>query len=147
MGKIDQGVIVLWIAKHLFQGSLSYIGFGGTGKQVRDLLHIDDLVDLLLIQLGRFDAASGKIFNVGGGRDVSVSLKELTKLCQEITGNTIPVRQSNEDRPGDVRVYLTDSRLVMEQFNWKPKRSASTIVQEITQWILANESALKPILA
>jgi CDP-paratose 2-epimerase len=51
MGKIDQGVIVLWIAKHTYGKQLSYIGFGGKGKQVRDIIDIDDLFDLLKIQL------------------------------------------------------------------------------------------------
>ena len=147
MGKVDQGVIVLWIAKHIFNGTLSYIGFGGSGKQVRDLLHIDDLVDLLVIQLGQFENLAGKTFNVGGGREVSVSLRELTALCQEITGNRIVVKESSEERPGDVRVYLTDSRTVMQHLNWKPTRSTHTIVSEITEWIRSNQDSLRPILA
>jgi CDP-paratose 2-epimerase len=46
MGKVDQGVVVLWMARHLYGGPLSYTGFGGHGRQVRDLLHVDDLYDL-----------------------------------------------------------------------------------------------------
>ena len=64
MGKVDQGFIALWVARHLFEGRLSYIGFGGTGKQVRDLLHVEDLVELIDRQLsapgewnGRTDVA------------------------------------------------------------------------------------------
>ena len=147
MGKVDQGVIVLWIAKHIFKGELGYIGFGGSGKQVRDLLHIDDLIDLLLIQISRFDEIKGETFNVGGGREVSVSLRELTSLCTEITGNTIPVRKTAEDRPGDVRIYLTDSRKVMDRLPWKPARSVYDIVREITEWITSNEGELRPILS
>lgn len=147
MGKVDQGVIVLWIAKHIFKGELGYIGFGGSGKQVRDLLHIDDLIDLLLIQISRFDEIQGETFNVGGGREVSVSLRELTSLCSEITGNTIPVKKTAEDRPGDVRIYLTDSRKVMDRLPWKPERSVYDIVKEITEWITSNEGELRPILS
>jgi CDP-paratose 2-epimerase len=147
MGKVDQGVIVLWIAKHIFKGELGYIGFGGSGKQVRDLLHIDDLVDLLLIQISRFNELCGETFNVGGGREVSVSLRELTALCSEITGNTIPVRRTTEDRPGDVRLYLTDSRKVMQRLDWKPRRSVHDIVQQISDWIVSNEGELRPILS
>jgi CDP-paratose 2-epimerase len=135
MGKVDQGVIVLWIAKHIFKGELGYI------------LHIDDLVDLLLIQISRFNELCGETFNVGGGREVSVSLRELTALCSEITGNTIPVRRTTEDRPGDVRLYLTDSRKVMQRLDWKPRRSVHDIVQQISDWIVSNEGELRPILS
>src|SRR5690606_37641735 len=51
MGKVDQGVFSWWLLSHLFGRDLAYIGHGGTGKQVRDLLHIDDLVDLVSLQL------------------------------------------------------------------------------------------------
>nr|MBA2442813.1 NAD-dependent epimerase/dehydratase family protein [Rubrobacter sp.] len=67
MGKVDQGVFALWVARHYFGGELSYLGYGGTGKQVRDLLHVDDLYELIDHQAhdpGLFD---GGTFNVGGG--------------------------------------------------------------------------------
>ena len=51
MGKVDQGVITLWVARHYFGGRCRYTGFGGQGKQVRDILHVQDLFDLLLLQL------------------------------------------------------------------------------------------------
>jgi CDP-paratose 2-epimerase len=54
MGKVDQGVIVLWLAKHYFNKSLAYFGFNGTGKQVRDILHIDDLFTLIYDQLTNY---------------------------------------------------------------------------------------------
>ena len=52
MGKVDQGVMTLWVARHVFGRPLSYIGFGGLGKQVRDVLHVEDLFDLILLQIG-----------------------------------------------------------------------------------------------
>jgi CDP-paratose 2-epimerase len=67
MGKVDQGVFVMWVTTHYFQKSLSYIGFSGTGKQVRDLLHVDDLLRLVDYQLAHFATLDGEIFNVGGG--------------------------------------------------------------------------------
>src|SRR5674476_1350407 len=70
MGKVDQGFIVLWMARHLFGGQLGYMGFGGDGLQVRDVLHVDDLYDLLIKQLAGLDAKSAPAFyNVGGGLD------------------------------------------------------------------------------
>jgi CDP-paratose 2-epimerase len=146
MGKIDQGVVVLWIARHFFKGQLGYIGFGGTGKQVRDLLHIEDLCDLLSLQLENFEVVKGRTFNVGGGRSVSVSLRELTELCQRATKNTIPVKQVSEDRPGDVRVYLTDTTLIEKTLDWRPQRSSEQIVDDVCRWLSENRAALEPVL-
>jgi CDP-paratose 2-epimerase len=146
MGKVDQGVVVLWIARHFFKGQLGYIGFGGTGKQVRDLLHIEDLCDLLSLQLENFEVVKGRTFNVGGGRSVSVSLRELTELCQRATKNTIPVKQVSEDRPGDVRVYLTDTSLIEKTLDWRPQRSSEQIVDDVCRWLSENRAALEPVL-
>ncbi len=147
MGKVDQGVIVLWIARHVYRGALSYIGYGGTGKQVRDLLHVDDLYDLLKLQLAQMDKHNGVIYNVGGGKEVSVSLCELTRLCQEITGNTIPVKAVTETRAADIPYYITDYSKVSAACSWKPKRSVREIIVEIQTWIQGNKELLKPILS
>jgi len=147
MGKVDQGVIVLWAARHFFKGSLSYIGFGGSGKQVRDILHIQDLCELLMIQLNNFDQVNGKTYNVGGGREISVSLRELTEICQKATGNTVPMTRVPENRPGDVAVYLTDCSVVQRELNWRPTRSVETIIREIVAWLGEEAEALRSILA
>ena len=89
MAKSDQGVMALWMAAHYFRRELSYIGFQGTGKQVRDVLHIDDFCDLLVDQIRHFTRYRGRCYNVGGGLANSLSLQETTRLCVEITGNTI----------------------------------------------------------
>ena len=57
MGKVDQGFMSLWAARHLYGGTLSYNGFGGLGHQVRDVLHVDDLYDLIALQLNRPELA------------------------------------------------------------------------------------------
>jgi CDP-paratose 2-epimerase len=76
MGKVDQGVFAHWLLSHRLGLPLRYIGYGGTGKQVRDLLHVDDAVDLIERQLLDPEAWSGRTFNAGGGRRVSLSLLE-----------------------------------------------------------------------
>src|SRR4051794_41847830 len=91
MGKVDQGVFTYWMLAHYFERPLSYIGFGGSGKQVRDLVHVDDVVELVAAQLAFPDEWSGHIANAGGGREISLSLKETTELCAEITGNRIDI--------------------------------------------------------
>lgn len=147
MGKVDQGVTVLWVAKHIFNKELSYIGYGGTGKQVRDILHIDDLFDLISVQLKNFDSYSGKTFNVGGGQETSISLQELTAICQKATGNKIKISQIAENRPNDLISYITDNRRVSQATGWSPKRTPSMIIDEIAQWIRDHKVALEPILA
>lgn len=147
MGKVDQGVIVLWVAKHHYQQSLSYIGYGGKGKQVRDILHIKDLYRLLDIQLDNIESHSGKIYNVGGGLSQSISLLELTKLCQKYTGNEIPITSISNDRKGDIRTYITDNSNVAEKTGWKPEITIDKIIEEISIWIEENSEQLRPILA
>src|SRR5262245_39272449 len=81
MGKADQGVFTHWVLNHYFERPLSYIGYGGSGKQVRDILFVDDLVDLIEEQLRRPDDWAGFNGNVGGGRQCNLSLLEATELC------------------------------------------------------------------
>lgn len=145
MGKVDQGVFVLWMAAHYFQKSLSYIGFGGTGKQVRDLLHIEDLLRLVDYQLDHFSELDGEIFNVGGGVEVSLSLLETTQLCQEITGKTTPITPVLEERSGDVPLFITDSSKVMAKTGWRPQYDARRTLQSIGDWLIEYEAILKPI--
>jgi CDP-paratose 2-epimerase len=146
MGKVDQGVFVLWVAAHYFGKPLSYIGFGGTGKQVRDLLHVDDLLQLVDYQLDHFSELDGSVFNVGGGTANSLSLLETTHLCQEITGNRIEIRSVLEERPGDMPVFITDSAKVIQQTGWKPMKAPPTTLQEIYDWIVQNEETLRTVL-
>ncbi|MCZ7355811.1 MAG: GDP-mannose 4,6-dehydratase [Candidatus Methanoperedens sp.] len=147
MGKVDQGVIVLWVAKHHYQQSLSYIGYGGKGKQVRDILHVKDLQRLLEIQIADMDAHNGEIYNVGGGLERTVSLLELTRLCQKHTGNKIPIKNVNEDRPGDIRIFITDNSKITGKTGWKPEIEVEQIIEEISNWIGENSELLRPILA
>jgi len=147
MGKVDQGVFVLWVAKHYFKQPLSYIGYGGTGKQVRDFIHIDDVYQSIRCQLEDFDAYKSEVWNVGGGLGNSVSLQELTKLCQEVTGNTVEIAQIKEDRPADVRLYITDSAKFLNKSGLKWQKDAKATVKDIYEWIQTNEQGLKPILS
>lgn len=147
MGKVDQGVIVLWMAKHVYKEQLSYIGFGGEGKQVRDIIDIDDLFDLLKIQLANIEKYSGEVFNVGGGKENSLSLLELTNLCQKISGNKISITKIKEERPGDVRIYIGDNSKIKKISGWYPKKSTKATLEDIYKWIRENENMLEPILS
>ncbi|MFA5880480.1 MAG: NAD-dependent epimerase/dehydratase family protein [Candidatus Margulisiibacteriota bacterium] len=147
MGKVDQGVFVLWVARHIFGGKLSYIGYGGQGKQVRDFIHIDDLFDILDIQLNNIKKFNNNIYNIGGGLENSVSLQELTKICEEITGNKIKIDSIKETRPADLKLFITDSRKIMKLTSWKPKKNIKETITDITNWINENKNQLKSILS
>ncbi len=147
MGKVDQGVVALWIARHHFRRSLKYIGFGGLGKQVRDLLHVRDLFDLIARQMQTPSAWTGQVYNVGGGPGLSVSLRELTSLCQQVTGNTIPIEAYPNTNPLDVRIYETDSSKAQTDFGWRPQLNVESIVAETHDWIRGHEPILKSLLA
>jgi len=146
MGKIDQGVLVLWLARHHFKGSLSYIGYGGKGKQMRDVLHVDDLSDMVCYQIENLDSVNGQTFNIGGGLGVSFSLVELTGLCQEITGNKIAISSVEQNRAADIRIYVSDNSKFNRLTQWKPKRNLKQLLTDTYDWMKLNEHNLKNIL-
>jgi CDP-paratose 2-epimerase len=146
MGKVDQGVFVLWAAAHYFQKPLHYIGYGGTGKQVRDLLHVADLATLIDYQLCHFADLDGEIFNVGGGTDNSLSLVETTQLCQSIIDRSTSIAITPEERAGDIPIFITDSSKVMARTGWRPTIDPEATLQSIYDWIVENEAILKSVL-
>ena len=146
MGKVDQGVFTYWLMAHHFDMPLSYIGFDGSGRQVRDLLHIDDLIELVNDQLERPDHWNGVIANVGGGVDVSLSLIETTGLCRELTGKELEITRANEDRPGDVAIYISDCTKLSSITDWRPQRDARNILSDINDWIKANKAMIRATL-
>jgi CDP-paratose 2-epimerase len=113
---------------------------------VRDLLHVEDLVDLLDEQIERPAHWDGVTVNVGGGREVSLSLRETTELCAELTGRRVEVSSEEQTRPGDVPIYVSDCRTLFARSDWRPRRSASVVLSDIHKWILDHEDALASIL-
>jgi CDP-paratose 2-epimerase len=142
MGRVDQGIVMHWASSHLFGWPLRYVGYGGAGKQVRDILHVGDLATLVERQIPRLQELSGRTFNVGGGREVSISLAELTELCVAATGRRVPITPVAETRAADVPLYLTDARRVREALGWRPQRSPADIVRDCVDWLRANEDGL-----
>jgi CDP-paratose 2-epimerase len=146
MGKVDQGVFTHWVLSHHFRRPLQYVGYGGGGKQVRDLLSVTELVELIDDQLRRPDVWTGFNGNVGGGRGCSLSLLEATELCREITGNDVPIEGTREARPGDVPLYISDCARLFERTDWRPNRTPREILADIQAWIEDNEPALEAAL-
>lgn len=145
MAKVDQGVVGLWCARHTYGGPLRYIGHDGC--QVRDILHVDDLVALILRQIELLPALTGEVFNVGGGREHSVSLRELTRLCRDVTGREVDVGTIEQERRGDVPLYYSDCSKVRGATGWAPQISVRRIVEETCAWIASQREQLRPFLA
>jgi CDP-paratose 2-epimerase len=146
MGKVDQGFFVVWLARHLYGGALSYMGFGGEGLQVRDILHVDDLYDLLVQQLLGLKDDVGGMFNVGGGLANSVSLRELTDKCRKLSGRKVEIGRVAETRDADIPFYVTDHEAVTGATGWKPKRALDQTVEEVARWLTDYRAQLEPIL-
>jgi len=146
MGRIDQGFVALWAARHLFGGALSYNGFGGAGLQVRDVLHVGDLYRLIREQIGQIEIHNGKIYNVGGGADCSVSLKELTEKCVERAGRQLALVSRPETDPVDIPFYVTDNSTVSAATGWRPSLSVGHILDDVFGWLRNHRGEVEAIL-
>ena len=136
-GKADQGIFSYWIHSFREKRPLKYIGFNGTGHQLRDALHPKDLVPLLSQQIMKPDSEVPKIVNLGGGIDNSMSLKELSNWCEERFGPN-EVSSSFESRIMDAPWIVMDSSLARNVWNWKPKIGINQILEEISVFAEAN---------
>lgn len=147
MGRIDQGIVGYWILQHMLGRPLSYIGFKGTGKQLRDVVHIDDVCALIFYQLEHIKECNGQVFNAGGGRAVTFSLMELTRMVQQVTGTSVEIKPVREQRKGDVRIYITDNRQVTQKSGWSPKKNLETICKDTFSWMEQNKEKLEVVLS
>lgn len=147
MGTIDQGVFAFWMFAHLFERPLKYIGFRGSGKQVRDVLHVRDLYELVRLELDQLDRLSGSVFNAGGGRAGSLSLCETSELCRRITGQTVNIARVEQNRVADIPVYLTDNTRVEAATGWRPKLSPERVLNDIYDWARDRKEALRSVLS
>ena len=142
-GKQDQGFVSLWIAKHLFKKKLSYIGFGGHGHQVRDLIHIDDVCEIILLQIKNFHRIYNKTFNIGGGIKNSISLHELSMKCEDITGNKLKLGKISKTSKFDIPYFITDNSKFQKHYKWKPKNNLNRILNDIFLWLKDNKKIRK----
>jgi len=131
MGVEDQG----WVAWFAICSVLGRpITIYGDGKQVRDVLYIDDLVDLYFRGVTVEPHLRSAVFNVGSGLEQAVSLLEVIHLLEQELGHPIEVRYSDW-RPGDQRVYVSDIRAVCDAFQWAPKILPRQGISALLLWI------------
>ncbi len=142
-GVPKQGWFSWWPIAFTYKKPLTYIGWNG--KQVRDVLYIDDLNELILKQIKQLDNFRGDVFNVGGGKKFTISLIEATKYLEKKFGYKADVKIEPQTRRSDHRVYYSDIRKASSTFNWKPKVSPEEALDRISAWARTNKSLLDRI--
>ncbi len=135
-GNEDQG----WVA-HFVISSLMKRGINiyGDGKQVRDILFVDDLVRAFECAIEKIDATQGNVYNIGGGSQNTTSLLELIDLLEQKCGKKIPTT-FHDWRPGDQPVYISDVRKAQETFRWVPTISPQEGVTRLMDWVNDNRN-------
>jgi CDP-paratose 2-epimerase len=132
-GNVDQGW-VSWLVRGAIEGE--DLTIYGDGLQVRDLLHVDDLVRAFLTVLTT-DAGRGEVFNMGGGPKFSVSVwAEFSKILEDLLGTTVPVAY-DDWRPSDQYVYISDLTKVSKALDWAPVKSPAEGIDEVVSWVNA----------
>lgn len=144
-GTAEQGIFSYWIRAYALKMHLRYIGFQGTGLQVRDALHPQDLAALVLRQIRHGPPATG-VWNVGGGADHAMSLKQLSQWCTQRFGPH-EVMADPHPRPFDVPWVIMDSSKAQHAFDWKPRITLPDILEEIARhhethpdWLMQSQS-------
>ena len=136
MGIEDQG----WIAWFCVATTLGKpFSIFGDGKQIRDTLWVDDLIDAYERAYERIDEVSGEAFNIGGGPSNTLSLRELVRALEFKHGRRLTPPYLDW-RPGDQRVFVADIRKAERLLGWAPKMSTSEGLDELLAWVGENQS-------
>ncbi len=130
-GRADQGIVAYWLHSWLERKPLKYLGFQGTGHQVRDVLHPLDLADLLLKQMQSPAADACRLANVSGGADSAFSLAELSAFASQRFGYAHPVERSGAERPFDIPWLVLDDSKTRAAWNWKPRIARDALFEEV----------------
>lgn len=130
-GNEDQGWVAHFALTGLRRGRLTIYG---DGKQVRDLLYVDDLVELMLRACANIDKTAGEVFNVGGGPSNTISVwVELADPLRGMIG-TLPPVDYGEFRPGDQKIYVSDIRKAKDELNWSPSVDISQGLRRMVEF-------------
>ncbi len=135
-GVEDQGWVAWMVIAAVTGRPLSIYG---DGKQIRDLLHVDDLLDAYDAVLKRKDSVKGEVFNLGGGPVNTLSIwTEFGPMLEKLLGKSIPVTRGDW-RPGDQKVFVADIRKAEKVLGWKPKINVENGVKQLFDWVNANK--------
>jgi CDP-paratose 2-epimerase len=140
-GTEDQG----WVAHFLIRALEDQpITLYGDGRQVRDILCVDDLVDAFLLAQKHMATESGQAFNIGGGPGNTVSLLELLDLIGELLGHK-PEVELDAWRPGDQRYYVSDTGKFQRTTGWQPQVTVEDGLERLTRWLLKSRPSPRVI--
>jgi CDP-paratose 2-epimerase len=143
-GKVEQGLVSLWLWKHLNKdNNLYYKGYNGSGNQIRDILFINDLCELVYLQIKKFKKIKNQTFCIGGGIKNSVNLNQLTKICEEITKNKLKIKRDLDTSIYDIPFYITSLDKVKKYYNWRPKIDLKIGLYVILEWMKNNYTLIK----
>lgn len=134
----DQGWVAWFALRSLLEQPLVIYG---DGKQVRDVLYVDDLLVAFDAAIARIDRASGQIYNIGGGPANILSLRDLVALLEKMNGAKMNI-SFGEWRPGDQRVYVSDIRRAADELGWAPATSPESGVRKMREWMLQNKNLI-----
>lgn len=136
-GVEDQGWVAHFVIASVFNRPISIFG---DGKQVRDLLHVSDLIRAYELGIEQIDRHKGQAFNVGGGPENTISIwTEFGPLLASLAKRPIPINHGDW-RPGDQRVFFADIRKAQEQLGWKPHISPHEGIRALYDWVASNPS-------
>jgi len=136
-GVEDQG----WIAWFIIAAETGKpIMIYGDGKQVRDVLFVDDLLDAYDAAIAKIDVVAGQVFNIGGGAGNMLAVwSEFGPMLEELRGKPLPVGHGDW-RPGDQKIYVSDIRKAQSMLGWSPKTSVREGVEKLYNWVNQNRS-------
>jgi CDP-paratose 2-epimerase len=142
-GVEDQG----WVAWFIIATQTGKpITIYGDGKQVRDVLFVEDLVDAYEAALGNLDKTAGQVYNIGGGPANILSIwNEFGPLLEKLLQHPIPTRWGDW-RPGDQKVYVSDPRKIQTELGWMPKVGVEEGIRQLFEWVSTNRPAIEKIL-
>jgi CDP-paratose 2-epimerase len=135
----DQGWVAWFVISAVMGRSINIYG---DGKQVRDVLHVADLIDAYELAVEQRAAMNGRIFNVGGGAAHTLSILGLVHRLERLCGSPIGLRRFDW-RPGDQPVYVSDIRKAERELGWKPKIDPDNGVKQLFEWVSANQNLIE----
>lgn len=142
LGVEDQG----WVAWFIIALNLGKsVTIYGDGRQVRDLLHVNDLLDAFEAASARIDLAAGQVYNIGGGVSNSLSVwLEFGPLLKELLGSNAEANLA-EWRPGDQKIYISDCRKAMNELGWQPRIDVRTGIKDMVDWVKSQRSLFEQL--
>ncbi len=142
-GVEDQGWVGWFTIAALLNKAITIYG---NGKQVRDVLYIDDLIDCYLAAIEKIEATRGRVYNIGGGPQNQISLLDFLEQLRKLHNKNIAYSFADW-RPGDQKIYVSDIREAKRAFGWAPKTTIEDGVGKIYSWVLENQRLFKKLLA